>query len=143
MTRYLLDTNVLSELPRPQPDPAVVRFIASIPERQLLISVLSLGEIRRGIERLPVSRRRVQFEAWFQHDLIERFKDRLLGVDLGIAEAWGQLSAVQLERGRTLPVVDGLLAATALYHGLSLVTRNVRDFDGLGAPVVNPWKRLV
>jgi predicted nucleic acid-binding protein len=133
---YLIDTNVLSELRRPQPQQAVLDWFDQHPRRSLYLSVLTLGEIRKGIDKLPAGTRRQALDAWLSQDLPLYFSGRLLTLDAATAQAWGQLCArVQ----RPLPAIDGLLAATALHHGMTLVTRNTRDFEGLGLPLVNPW----
>ncbi|SBW22733.1 hypothetical protein FDG2_3049 [Candidatus Protofrankia californiensis] len=135
----LLDTNVLSERARPRPDPTLVRWIDDLDEDRAFISVLSLAEIRRGIERLPVGNRRTYLAAWLDGDLVTRFADRILTVDIPVADAWGVLTAAGDCNGRPVPIIDGFLAATATVHGLTLATRNPRDFARLGIPLINPW----
>ncbi|KLL11346.1 MULTISPECIES: type II toxin-antitoxin system VapC family toxin [Protofrankia] len=135
----LLDTNVLSERARPRPDPALVRWIDELDEDRAFISVLSLAEIRRGIERLSAGNRRTHLAAWLDADLVPRFADRILTVDIPIADAWGMLMADGDRNGRPVPVIDGFLAATATAHDLALATRNTRDFAHLGIPLINPW----
>lgn len=133
---YLVDTNVLSELRRRQADARVVAWMQLRPRQSLYLSVLSLGEIRKGIEGATDPAFRQALTDWLEADLPNYFVGRLLGIDAAVADRWGRLQA---SAGRTLPVIDGLLAATALQHDLSLVTRNVRDFDGLGLQLVDPW----
>ena len=103
-------------------------------------SVFSFGEIRKGIERLAPGRRRTELEEWLERDLEQWFEERLLPVTKAIAERWGVLSARALDKGKPLPSIDGIIAATALEHGLTLVTRNVKDFAGVGVRLLNPWK---
>lgn len=134
---YLIDTNVLSELRRKQPSAQVVQWVESRPASVLYLSVLSVGEIRRGVEALAASRRRVTLLDWLEVDLPAFFAGRLLAVDLAVAERWGRLLA---QATRPLPAVDSLLAATALRHGLTMVTRKVRDFAVQGLEVVDPWQ---
>lgn len=134
---YLLDTNVISELVRPQPDAGVVRWFDGVPEVALHLSVLSLGEIRKGVERLAPGDRRERLRLWLEQDLPAWFEDRLLPVSADVADRWGRLLA---EAGRPLPAVDSLLAATALSHGLRLVTRNTGDFRVPGLEVIDPWR---
>jgi len=134
---YLLDTNVISETIRPRPDRRVLAWFDKVPDEALHISVLTLGEIRNGVERLPPSARRERLRLWLEHDLTGWFEDRVLPIDAGVAERWGQISA---RSGRTAPAIDSLLAATALHHGLRLVTRNEQDFDFPELEVVNPWR---
>ena len=141
MTGFLLDTNVVSEMVQRKPAPAVLEWMETADEATLYLSVLTIGEIRRGTAALPQSKRRTRLDAWLAADLRLRFAGRILPVDDAIADRWGYLLAQGQLRGRPAPVVDGLLAATALEHDLTVVTRNVRDFSGFGVPVLNPWGR--
>lgn len=134
---YLIDTNVLSELRNRKPDPMVVAWMQVRPRQSLYLSVLSLGEIRKGIEGVADPAFRQTLTDWLEVDLANYFVGRLLGIDERIADRWGR---VQARAGRTLPVIDGLLAATALHYDLTLVTRNTKDFEGLGVQLVNPWE---
>ncbi|HEX8980425.1 MAG TPA: type II toxin-antitoxin system VapC family toxin [Parasulfuritortus sp.] len=134
---YLLDTNVISELVRPQPDANVLSWFKDVPDRALHLSVLSLGEIRKGVEGMASGSRREKLRLWLEQDLPAWFEDRLLPVSLQVADRWGRMLA---EAGRPLPAVDSLLAATALSHELRLVTRNVEDFRIAGLDVINPWQ---
>jgi toxin FitB len=137
--RYLLDTNILSELVRPRPDGRVTAWIEAQSPLDMAISVLSLGEVEKGIARLAAGARRTELSRWARVELPAQFVGRLLGVDAAVAVAWGALSARAAEEGRPLPVVDGLLLATALAHELTLVTRNVADCARRGVPVYDPW----
>ena len=134
---YLVDTNVIAEIVRRQPDAEVVSWFRAVPDTALHLSVLSLGELRKGVERLPAGVRRERLRVWLEQELPAWFEERLLPVSKEVADRWGRLAA---EAGRSLPAIDGLLAATALHHGLRLVTRNVRDFRLPGLEVVNPWR---
>lgn len=137
---YLLDTNVLSELRRRQPDACVAAWFAERPPSTLYLSVLTLGEIRKGVEAIGDPTRRLGLLDWLETELPAYFTGRVLDVDAGVADRWGRLMA---QAGRPLPAIDSLLAATAVQHGLILVTRNVRDVQGLpGLTVVNPWEAL-
>ncbi len=138
--RFLVDTMVLSEARRREPDPTVVAWLRATPEADLAVSVLTLGEIERGIARLgdPVQRRWLQ--AWLEDELRPRFGERVLPVDADVAAIWGRTAGEAARRGRKVPTIDGLLVATARRHALTLVTRNVTDVDGLGVPVRNPWE---
>jgi len=140
MTGFLLDTNFIFEIVRLQPDPAVMRWIDTADELQLHLSVLAIGEIRKGATLLPVSNKRKQLERWLEVDLPARFQDRILPIGGKIADIWCSMSGQSRMKGIALAVVDGLIAATAIHHGLDLVTRNVRDFAAWGVPVVNPWE---
>jgi len=137
---YLLDTCVLSELAKPRPDAGVVQWLADAEETRLYLSVLTLGELEKGIARLPASARRSRVERWVRQDLAARFEGRLLDVDRRVAERWGALSGASEARGAPLPVIDALIAASALAHGLEVVTRNTADLERCGARCVNPWR---
>lgn len=133
---YLIDTNVLSELKRKVPDQGVVEWFAQRPSQILYLSMLTLREIRKGVEGVKDARRRQRLSDWLESDLRQFFYGRILSVDAAVADRWGRLVA---DAGRPLPVVDSLLAATALTHDLVLVTRNVQDFAGLPVQLCNPW----
>jgi predicted nucleic acid-binding protein len=137
--RYLLDTNVLSELVKPHPDQAVVAWVDARPPLDLAISVLTLGEVHKGIGRIADGHRRAALSRWARTELPTQFVGRLLVVDEKVAVAWGLLSGSATREGRPLPVVDGLLLATAQVHELTLVTRNVADCAARGVPVFDPW----
>lgn len=134
---YLIDTNVISELRRREPEPRVVAWFEQRPAAQLYLSVLSLGEIRRGVERLAEGGRQQALRAWLEQELPAFFSGRLLPIDEAVAQRWGRLMA---EMGRPLPAIDSLLAATALEHDLVLVTRNLKDVAYLPVAVANPWQ---
>lgn len=139
MAGFLLDTNVLSEFARAQPaDLRVDRWLRATPDDVLFASVLTLAEIRRGIELLPAGKKRTQLETW-QADIEISFANRLLPVNKVIGDQWAILSAQAQRRGTPLGIMDGLIAATALEHDLTVATRNVKDFAGLGVAVFNPW----
>lgn len=133
---YLIDTNILSELRRPQPEARVVDWFQERPATTLFLSVLTLGELRKGIEAMPAGARRLALLDWLEIDLPAFFCGRILAVDAAVAERWGRLLA---KAGRPLPAIDSLLAATALQHDLALVTRNDRDFVFPELEVINPW----
>ena len=137
---YLLDTNIVSELVKPTPSPQVWTWVDSVPDWQLFISSLTIGELHRGIEQLPLSARRTKYEQWFNEGILKRYADRILAVDTAVMLRWGTLAASLLSSGRTLPAFDSILAATALTHDLRLVTRNTRDFAGTGVQLINPWQ---
>jgi predicted nucleic acid-binding protein len=139
MSGFLLDTDVLSELVRPRPDSNVLRWIDAADESILFLSVLTLGEIRDGIARLHAGPRRTRLESWLQVDLRARFQGRILPIGEAIADRWGALSATAARKGKPVPVIDALLAATALHHNLTLVTRNTPHVAATGVALVNPW----
>lgn len=133
---YLVDTNVLSELRRPRPHPSVRDWFAQRPAATLFLSVLTLGEIRKGVQRVADPRRRRALSDWLEADLPAFFTGRVLAVNAAVADRWGRLVA---KAGRPLPAIDSLLPATAAAHGLVLVTRNLHDFAGLPVQVFSPW----
>lgn len=136
---YLLDTACVSEWVKPRPDPGVVRWLAEVDEDRTYLSVITLGELRRGVERMPAGRRQQRLTEWVTYHLPERFAGRVLPVGPEVATAWGRLTARLEQRGRPVGAVDALLAATAETHHLQVVTRNVADFTPAGVEVVNPW----
>lgn len=137
--RYLLDTNVLTEPAKPHPDPNVVAWLQAQSPLDLAVSVLTFGEVQKGVSLLPAGTRRDALETWLRTDLPRQFTGRLLPVDGSVALEWGRLAAEGRKAGRELPVVDGLLLATCAAHGLTLVTRNERDCGDRGVPILNPW----
>jgi predicted nucleic acid-binding protein len=139
---FLLDTNCVSELVRVRPEPRVLEWMDAAEESLLHLSVLTLGEIRKGLAALPQSRRRTRLEAWLEIDLRGRFSGRILPVDAAVADRWGLLAAQARRQGAPLPIVDGLLAATALHYNLTMVSRNVCDFAAARVPILNPWATL-
>jgi predicted nucleic acid-binding protein len=139
MSGFLLDTNIVSELRTKNPEPRVVEWMEAVDESLLHLSVLTLGEIRKGAALFPQDRRRTQLETWLEIDLQARFAGRILPINSAIADRWGLIAAEARRKGMTLPVVDGLLAATALHHNLTIVSRNVKDFVNTQVPVLNPW----
>lgn len=136
--RYLLDTNVLTEPAKPRPEARVVDWLQAQPPLDLALSVLTLGEIEKGVSLLAAGARRDAIESWLRADLPRRFLGRLLPVDERVALEWGRLAAEGRRAGRELPVIDGLLLATCAAHGLTLVTRNERDCGNRGVPTLNP-----
>lgn len=133
---YLADTNVLSELVKAKPDAQVVKWFAQLPLKNIFLSVLTLGEIRKGIESVADVKRKEKLRIWLEHELPEAFHQRILAITFEVADRWGRL---QGELKRPLPAIDSLIAATALHHDLALVTRNTADFVYPGLEVINPW----
>ena len=136
---FLLDTNVLSESSKPQPDDAVRTWLHSVDEDMLFVSAITLAELRFGIERLAPGARRNSLELWLRESLIERLGLRLLVVDSAIAAEWGTLQAQTQARGRRMNTMDCFLAATARVHQLVMVTRDVDHFSSVGCELFNPW----
>lgn len=139
LVAYLLDTNVVSEWVARRPDPAVVRWLDEVDEDDVFLSVVTIGELREGVDRLDSGRRRDLLDVWLSVDLPERFGGRLLPIDAAVAALWGAMRASEGRAGRTLPVADAFIVATAARHELAIVSRNVRDVSGLGVEVFNPW----
>ncbi|HEX3729142.1 MAG TPA: type II toxin-antitoxin system VapC family toxin [Opitutaceae bacterium] len=136
---WLLDTCVLSEPVQRNPSARVLAWLDQQEDEMLHVSVLALGEIRQGAARLPPGPRRRRLEQWLDRDLRTRFSGRILAVDGPVADRWGRLQAETEAKGRPMPSIDGLIAATALAHGLRVVTRNVDDFAASAVEIFNPW----
>jgi len=140
MNGYLIDTCAVSESVKPLVNPGLAEWIRTADEDRLFLSVLTLGELRKGVEMLGEGKRKESFVLWLEKDLWARFRGRILSIDREICEIWGRLSARFQKAGRHLHVVDGLLAATALAGDLYLVTRNISDFEETGVSIENPWR---
>jgi predicted nucleic acid-binding protein len=140
MTGFLLDTNCISEVVRLTPDARVMAWIEAVEESLLYLSVLTMGEIRKGLAALPQGKRRSRLETWLEVELQARFSGRILSIDAAVADRWGLLAPSAKTKGNPLSTIDGLLAATAIHHNLTIVSRNVGDFRNTQVPVVNPWE---
>lgn len=138
---FLLDTNVISEGAKPRPDDGVMGWLASIDEEQLHLSIVSLVELRHGIERLDTGRRKSALDLWLTEQLPRRFENRLMPVDAETADAWGRIVAAAQAAGRPIGAMDAFIAATAKQHQLTLVTRNIADFEATGVRLFNPWSQ--
>lgn len=137
--KYLLDTNVISELVAKQPNPRVVQWVDTLDPNSVYLSVITIGELRKGIEKLPDSKRKDTLQRWLNDDLLVRFSGRILVLDIPVMLAWGELIG-QLERaGQPLPALDSLIAALVLHHHCTLATRNTDDFRATGIQLINPW----
>ena len=139
MNGFLVDTNLISEILRPAPDANVAAWSQSHSKHLLFLSVVSIGELRKGVAILPPSARRAQLETSIKAQVPIWFQSRILPVTRAIAERWGELDGARQLAGRPLNTPDGMIAATALEHDLTVVTRNVKDFAGLGVNIFNPW----
>jgi predicted nucleic acid-binding protein len=137
---YLVDTNVVSEWIRPQPNPNLVAWLDDVDEDRLYISVATFAEIRHGIELMAPGRRRQSLMRWLDEELADRFADRILPIDRAVAERWGVVMARASASGNSIATMDGFLAATAAIHNLTLVTRDAADFRGAGVSIFNPWE---
>jgi predicted nucleic acid-binding protein len=136
---YLLDTCVLSEFARKIPDPKVLHWVESIEEDHLFISVLTIGEIKKGIELLPASNRKAELSVWLNEGLLKRFNSRIYPIDTEVMLVWGTLYAGLQISGHLIPLIDSLIASVALVNHANLVTRNENDFRSTGVQIINPW----
>jgi len=137
--KYLLDTCVISELVAKKTNPKVINWIDSIDPDSAYLSVITIGEIRKGIEKLPDSRRKTTLHSWLIEELLARFSGRILPIDSEVVLMWGQLIGSLESDGKKMAAIDSLIAATALYNHCSLVTRNETDFKHTGIAIINPW----
>ena len=138
--KFLLDTNVVAEWVKPRPEARVVSWLAEIDEDRVFLSVVSFAEIRRGVEAMPSGRRRERLASWLADELPARFEGRVLDVDQRVAHSWGTVMVCSQKAGLTMGTMDAFFAATAQAHGLTLVTRDVRDFKAAGIELFNPWQ---
>lgn len=138
--KYLLDTNVISELVKREPNPGVIRWIDTCDEDALFLSVITFGELQKGVTKLNDLDRAKRLQHWINQDLSKRFEGRILSLDLDVLFNWGRIQGTSENEGVTLPVMDGLIAATALNHNLIVATRNVRDLERCKVAVFNPWE---
>jgi len=137
--KYLLDTCVISELVKPSPNPMVLDWLHAIPSERLFLSVITIGEIRKGLTKLPESKQKDRLTEWL-NTLLEDYQDRIYAIDLTVAETWGVLQGNAEKSGMPMSSIDSLIAAIAYTHNLVLVTRNVSDFKATNLPLSNPWK---
>lgn len=137
---FLLDTSAISEWVKPRPDPGVVRWFDQVDEDRTYLSVITLGELRKGVNRVPTSRRRDRLNYWLTTELPDRFGKRILPVDTTVADEWGQLLARTETAGTPIHGTDALIAATAVTHHLHVITRNVTHFQPAGIDILNPWQ---
>ncbi|HEY3044289.1 MAG TPA: type II toxin-antitoxin system VapC family toxin [Vicinamibacterales bacterium] len=138
---FLLDTNVVSEWVKPRPDPHVVAWLDEVDEDRVFLSVVTLAELRHGIDRLPAGRRRERLDEWLREELPDRFESRVLAIDPAVADAWGRIVAQRERSGRPIGTMDAFVAATAEVHGLTLVTRNASDLRPSVKSVFDPWSQ--
>ena len=136
---YILDTNIVSELIAKKPNQQVIQWLKSLNPESLFLSVVTIGEIRKGIEKLPASTRKQNIDDWFNRELLIDFSDRILPIDISIILLWGELVGELEKQGRKLPPLDSLIAATTKYHNYTLVTRNIKDFQEIDIIVINPF----
>jgi toxin FitB len=136
---YILDTNVISEAISKLPNDRVMNWMRSVNPKRLYLSVVTIGEIKKGIEKLPESRRKENIKSWFENDLFTQFDEQILEIDISTILLWGELVGKLEQSGRKLPAFDSLIAATAKYHNYTLVTRNEKDFVGIDIEIFNPF----
>ena len=137
--KYLLDTCLISELLKKVPDSGVLNWLEEQDEQCLFLSVLTIGELQKGISKLPAGARKDELLAWVEHDLALRFSGRVIDIDMDAALLWGSMQGESAQRGESLTVMDSLIAATAAAHSFVVVTRNVRDMERCRVRVCNPW----
>lgn len=137
--RYLIDTCSISELVKKKPNQNVLKWFSEQDELSMHLSVITFGELIKGIEKLPISKRKRELNRWVTEDLNLRFRYRTLNINMEVVKKWGEILAVADLKGKSLPAVDSLIAATALVHDLSVVTRNTQDMEGTGVELINPW----
>jgi toxin FitB len=136
---YLLDTCLISELAKSKPDENVVNWVLSENETGFYVSVLTFGELHKGIEKLPESKKKEELRNWVNDELKNRFQSRIIGIEMRISILWGKIQCIAEKKGTPMPAIDSLIAATALSHDLTVVTRNVSDMEQSGVRLLNPW----
>jgi len=136
---YLIDTCCISELVKKKPNPNVVKWFSDRDELSMYLSVITFGELRKGIQKLSDSKKKKELNRWVKEDLNRRFKNRVLSINMEEVNKWGEILATAEKAGKPLPAIDSLIAATALVHDLSVVTRNTKDMEGSGVEIINPW----
>ena len=140
---YLIDTNVISEVKSRSPEPGVVKWLGAVRLSRTYLSAITVGEIQKGIAILPRdARRREELDRWIENEVLETFSGRVLVLDVAVMRVWGRLTADLQARGNTIGLMDSLIAATAVYHDLTLVTRNEADFQNTPVEFINPWKEV-
>jgi toxin FitB len=138
--KYLLDTCVISELIKKIPSQKVTSWVSTTEESKLFLSVFTFGEIHKGIEKLPQSKKKEKLYNWVNFELKERFNNRIISFDLQVATAWGKIQAQSELAGKAMPAIDGQIAATGICHNLTVVTRNISDMEISGVALYNPWE---
>ena len=138
--KYLIDTCILSELIKARPSEKVIEWVSSKSEENFYLSVLTVGEIQKGISKLADSKKKEKLQSWITIDLKDRFTGRILDIDLVVAQKWGEMQGNAEKQGLVMPAIDALIAATAVCHGLIVVTRNIQDMHHSGARLFNPWE---
>ena len=135
-----MDTCVISELVKPKPNAKVIEWLRSCQDESLFLSSLTIGEIQKGISRLPNSRKKIKLQNWLDSELIQRFDERILGIDFKVAQKWGEMQAASEIAGIKMPVIDSLIASIGIVFDMTVVTRNTADMKNSGVRLFNPWK---
>jgi toxin FitB len=136
---YLLDTCLLSELAKSKPDEKVVDWVLSENETSFYVSVLTFGELHKGVEKLPESKKKKELQVWIENELKNRFQNRIIGIDMRVSILWGKIQCFAEKKGKPMPAIDSLIAATGIAYELTVVTRNVTDMEQSGVKLLNPW----
>lgn len=136
---FLIDTCCVSELIKKEPNTSVLKWFADHDERSMYLSVITFGELRKGIEKLQDSKKKKELNSWVNEDLSNRFNNRILDISVEVANKWGEVLAHAEQKGLPLPAIDSLIAATAIAHGQIVVTRNTKDMENSGVQLINPW----
>ena len=136
---YLLDTCLISELAKSEPDKKVVDWVLSEDETSFYVSVLTFGELHKGIEKLPESKKKAELRIWIEDELKNRFQNRIVGIDMRVSIVWGKIQCIAEKKGKPMPAIDSLIAATGIAHDFTVVTRNITDMEQSGVKLLNPW----
>lgn len=136
---YLLDTCLISELAKPKPDEKVVNWVLSQNETNFYVSVLTFGELHKGVEKLPESKKKKELRIWIEDELKNRFQNRVIGIDMRVLILWGRIQCLAEKKGNPMPAIDSLIAATGIAYNLTIVTRNIVDMEQSGVKLLNPW----
>lgn len=140
---YILDTCVISELIKPKADPRVCSWVEEQNDNHLYLSVITLGEIQKGVSKLEEGVKKSKLQVWLDTELVLRFEGRILGIDDQICKMWGKILAQSEQKGKPLPVIDAMIAATALVNHMAVVTRNINDMTAPDLMLINPWGSIV
>jgi predicted nucleic acid-binding protein len=136
---YLLDTCLISELAKSDPHKKVIDWVLSENETSFYLSVLTFGELHKGVEKLPESNKKDILRIWMEDELKNRFQNRVIGIDMRVSVIWGKIQCTAEKKGKKMPAVDSLIAATGIAHDLTIVTRNISDMEQSGVKLLNPW----
>ena len=138
---YLLDTCLISELAKLKPDEKVVNWVLNQNETKFYVSVLTFGELHKGVEKLPESKKKEELRIWIEDELKNRFQNRVIGIDIRVSVLWGKIQCLAEKEGKPMPAIDSLIAATGIAYDLTVVTRNETDMEHSGVRLFNPWSK--